>query len=62
MQATQDTYGLKQTSRAWYENLKLTLTGLNFNLTKSDSSLYIKKNEHSIIYILVYVDDINYWQ
>jgi Reverse transcriptase (RNA-dependent DNA polymerase) len=44
-------YGLKQSSRAWYEKLSSYLIYYNFTISSADHSL-------SIIMVLVYVDDI----
>ena len=49
-------YGLRQASRAWYNELKAFLLSSGFKPTISDSSLFV--NISSSIYILVYVDDI----
>ena len=49
-------YGLKQAPRAWFERLKSTLLQFGFTDSKCDPSLY--KTSSTIIYILVYVDDI----
>ena len=51
-------YGLRQASRAWYDELKTYLLSLGFKPTISDSSLFILTTSPSPIYILVYVDDI----
>ena len=51
-------YGLKQTPRAWYEELKGFLTTSGFSNSLADTSLFIYKHGSSIIYMLVYVDDI----
>ncbi|KAJ9556373.1 hypothetical protein OSB04_010987 [Centaurea solstitialis] len=51
-------YGLRQASRAWYDELKTYLISLGFKPTISDSSLFILKTNSSFILVLVYVDDI----
>ncbi|KAK9048876.1 hypothetical protein SSX86_032155 [Deinandra increscens subsp. villosa] len=51
-------YGLKQASRAWYEELKTYLLSQGFISTISDSSLFIHTTGPSPLYVLVYVDDI----
>lgn len=51
-------YGLRQAPRAWFDKLSSTLHNFGFVTAKSDPSLFIKKTHHSIVYILVYVDDI----
>uniref|UniRef100_A0A2A4JV98 Uncharacterized protein n=1 Tax=Heliothis virescens TaxID=7102 RepID=A0A2A4JV98_HELVI len=51
-------YGLKQASRQW--NLKLTSVLKNIGLKSSsvDPCVYYKKEDGSIVYILIYVDDL----
>ncbi|GJR41372.1 retrovirus-related pol polyprotein from transposon RE1 [Tanacetum coccineum] len=51
-------YGLKQAPRAWFQRLNSFLVGLRFSCSRTDTSLFIFKKESSIIYLLVYVDDI----
>jgi len=51
-------YGLKQAPRAWFERLKSTLLQFGFIDSKCDPSLFIYKTSSTIIYSLVYVDDI----
>ncbi|KAK9072095.1 hypothetical protein SSX86_008527 [Deinandra increscens subsp. villosa] len=51
-------YGLKQASRAWYDELKSFLVSLGFKPTISDSSLFTLTTGSHLIFILVYVDDI----
>lgn len=51
-------YGLKQTSRVWYNKLSTTLKNLGFKQCKSDYSLFIKKSQSSTTIILAYVDDL----
>ncbi|KAM1025660.1 hypothetical protein ACFX2C_038786 [Malus domestica] len=50
-------YGLKQASRAWYDKLHGALPSLGFVGSKSDHSLFVKKDPH-LVFILVYIDDI----
>ena len=51
-------YGLKQAPRAWFSKLSIALHQFGFKAAKSDVSLFIRVTPTSIIYILVYVDDI----
>lgn len=51
-------YGLRQAPRAWYEKFSSKLLDLGFLLSTSDSSLFVRKDNGCIIYLLIYVDDI----
>jgi Reverse transcriptase (RNA-dependent DNA polymerase) len=51
-------YGLKQAPRAWFHKLKNFLLTQQFQCSKSDNSLFIFRSANTIIYLLVYVDDI----
>ncbi|KAL6336783.1 hypothetical protein AAG906_036097 [Vitis piasezkii] len=51
-------YGLKQTSRAWYTELKTFLLNFGFVNSKSNTSLFIYQCWSVTIYFLVYVDDL----
>lgn len=51
-------YGLKQAPRAWYIELRSYLLTLGFVNSISDTSLFILSHGRSIVYMLVYVDDI----
>ncbi|GKV28732.1 hypothetical protein SLEP1_g37748 [Rubroshorea leprosula] len=51
-------YGLKQAPRAWYKELKAFLLFEGFHNSKSDKSLFILHKDSTVIYFLVYVDDI----
>lgn len=51
-------YGLKQAPRAWFSRLSLKLYELGFSASKADTSLFIYSEGDTVIYILVYVDDI----
>ncbi|XP_011016404.1 PREDICTED: uncharacterized protein LOC105119910 [Populus euphratica] len=55
---TKAIYGLKQASRAWYTALKHALTEFGFLNSKSDSSLFVFHNGSTLVYCLVYVDDL----
>uniref|UniRef100_A0A803PCZ9 Reverse transcriptase Ty1/copia-type domain-containing protein n=1 Tax=Cannabis sativa TaxID=3483 RepID=A0A803PCZ9_CANSA len=51
-------YGLKQAPPAWFEKLSNVLVQLGFTPAKTDHSLFTLLTTTSIIYILIYVDDI----
>ncbi|KAD5508938.1 hypothetical protein E3N88_16641 [Mikania micrantha] len=51
-------YGLKQAPRAWFERLTNTLHHLGFTGSKTDPSLFILNNGGTLVYVLIYVDDI----
>ena len=52
-------YGLRQAPRAWYENLTEHLLKLNFeHFDLDDATLFIKKFGRSVVYLVVYVDDL----
>lgn len=50
-------YGLKQAPRAWYQIFKDFLRQCNFFNSTADSSLFIRRNNGKVIYVLIYVDD-----
>ncbi|KAJ0493560.1 putative RNA-directed DNA polymerase [Helianthus annuus] len=51
-------YGLKQAPRAWFNKLSSALHQLGFYGSKTDPSLFILNSPGSLVYLLVYVDDI----
>lgn len=51
-------YGLKQAPRAWYLELKNYLLSVGFENSVSDTSLFVQQRGSTLIYIIVYVDDI----
>ena len=51
-------YGLKQPPRAWFERFTFHLLQLAFTASMADSSLFIFHSSGTIIYLLLYVDDI----
>lgn len=51
-------YGLKQAPRAWYTALKSDILQLGFHISKADSSLFIYRDDSTLCYLLVYVDDL----
>ncbi len=53
-----DLYGLKQTPRAWSNKIGQYLITSGFQTSNIDFSLYVKKTDHGIIVIVIYVDDL----
>lgn len=51
-------YGLKQAPRAWFQRLSSALISLGFQGSKTDPSLFIYSAHGTLLYMLVYVDDI----
>ncbi|CAH2088680.1 unnamed protein product [Euphydryas editha] len=51
-------YGLKESPRAWYECFNIFLVTLNFQRSKYDYCLYVKKENDLNVYILLFVDDL----
>lgn len=51
-------YELKQAPRAWYLALKQHLTTSGFINSQADASLFFRISNGTVIYILIYVDDI----
>lgn len=51
-------YGLCQAPRCWFTKLSTTLRDFGFQHNYSDYSLFTLKKRSSIIYSLVYVDDL----
>ena len=51
-------YGLKQGPRAWYAKIDSFLLSLNFVQCKSDSNVYLKVINGSLMIIVLYVDDL----
>ncbi len=51
-------YGLKQSSRTWYQRLDFYFLSKGFKRTKVDSNLYIKHQHHGGFQMLaIYVND-----
>ena len=51
-------YGLKQAPRAWYERLSKFLMEKGFSRGSVDTTLFLKKNQHDLLVVQIYVDDI----
>ncbi|NDA63213.1 MAG: hypothetical protein EBX50_14410 [Chitinophagia bacterium] len=51
-------YGLKQSPRAWNKKLHGELCKLGFTRCEADHSVYCKRDEQGLVFLLVYVDDI----
>lgn len=52
-------YGLKQAPKAWYDTISQVLVSSGFTISDADPSLFIlNKAEGSVVYLLLYVDDI----
>ena len=52
-------YGLKQAPRAWYERLSNFVLDKGFSKGKVDTTLFIKKSNHDLLIVQIYVDDIH---
>jgi hypothetical protein len=51
-------YGLKQTPRTWSNKIGQYLVTSGFQTSNLDFSLYVKKTNHGIVVIVIYVDDL----
>ena len=51
-------YGLKQAPRAWFSNIDKYFMKNEFEKSKSEQTLYVKKKGAHILIISLYVDDI----
>jgi hypothetical protein len=51
-------YGLKQSSRAWYEKIHLFFTKEGFIRSHADHSLYVKQTGNYFMAVVIYVDDL----
>ena len=51
-------YGLKQAGRAWNKTMDAALINMGFRPTHSDSCVYVMRDDDSVMYLLVYVDDL----
>ena len=51
-------YGLKQSSRCWYEELKQHLVEMGFTISRADPCVFYKWTGSDLSIISVYVDDL----
>jgi hypothetical protein len=51
-------YGLKQALKAWLDKIRQYLITSGFQTSNADFSLYVKKTDHGILVIVIYVDDL----
>lgn len=52
-------YGLKQSLRAWFDNLARYLFNMGFLCSPTDSSFFVYKNKDYTTLLLIYVDDVS---
>ncbi|KAD6118667.1 hypothetical protein E3N88_09938 [Mikania micrantha] len=51
-------YGLKQAPRVWFQRLTTALQALGFQGSQTDPSLFVYSRHGTLLYMLIYVDDI----
>ena len=51
-------YVLKQAPRAWHACIASYMVSIGFCMANADNSLYVQKDEHGIVIICIYVDDL----
>ena len=51
-------YSLNQAPSAWYHELHQCLVSFGFNNSHADTSVFVFNNNGTILYLLIYVDDI----
>ena len=51
-------YGLRQAGRAWYKKIDAALNDLGLKPTMSDNCIYVLHEVSTIVYVLLYVDDL----
>jgi hypothetical protein len=51
-------YGLRQAPKAWSDKIGQYLVTSGFQTSNANFSLYVKKTDHGIIVIVIYVDDL----
>lgn len=52
-------YGLKQAPRAWYTRIDGYFHKSGFKRSKSESTLYVKKEGDDILLVCLYMDDLS---
>ncbi|CAL8132843.1 unnamed protein product [Prunus armeniaca] len=53
-------YGIKQATKAWYEEINSYFTKAGFQRSPSEATLYVKTTDNGILIVSLYVDDIIY--
>ena len=51
-------YGLNHTPRQWCEKISGYLISIGFQVSTTDSSLFVRKSTHGMILLVLYVDDL----
>jgi hypothetical protein len=51
-------YGLNQTIKVWSNKIRQYLVTNGFQTSNANFSLYVKKINHGIVVIVIYVDDL----
>jgi len=51
-------YGLKQSPRAWYEDIHKSLRSRDFKCMQNENCLFFKHTTHGLVIIALYVDDL----
>lgn len=57
-QLNKSLYGLKQSPRCWNEKINMFLLKIGFVRSNHDYCLYVKNHNSSVVYLLLYVDDL----
>jgi hypothetical protein len=50
-------YGLKQSSRAWFERFTKSMIAFSYHQSNSNHTLFLKKQQGKITALIIYVDD-----
>jgi len=51
-------YGLKQSSRVWFEKFSFTIYGIGFRRCHSNHSVFVRRTRSDIVVPVVYIDDV----